>query len=71
MTTPAIGAIAALNAAGPGAATRSGYPDMDPELRVSLVRSPATGVTRESVPPVPEEISSLMREVSSEGELVE
>ncbi|MFD5663112.1 hypothetical protein, partial [Streptomyces hirsutus] len=61
----------ALNAAGPGAATRSGYPDMDPELRVSLVRSPATGVTRESVPPVPEEISSLMRDVSSEGELVE
>ncbi|MFE9971708.1 hypothetical protein ACFYRD_13375 [Streptomyces hirsutus] len=43
----------ALNIAGPGAVTRSGYPDMDPELRVSLVRSPATGVTRESVPPVP------------------
>ncbi|MFC5955145.1 hypothetical protein ACFP51_11795 [Streptomyces pratens] len=43
----------------------------DPELRVHLVRSPTTGVTRESVPPVPEEISALMREVSAEGKLVE
>ncbi|GAB2445866.1 hypothetical protein GCM10027162_47950 [Streptomyces incanus] len=39
--------------------------------RVDLVRSSTTGVTRESVPPVPDEISSLMREVSTEGKLVE
>lgn len=54
-----------------GCHNRSGHPAMDPELRVDLVRSPTRGVTRESVPPVPEEISSLMGEVSTGGKLVE
>jgi succinate dehydrogenase / fumarate reductase flavoprotein subunit len=44
---------------------------MDPALQVNLVWSPTTGVTRESVPAVPEEISALMEEVSTTGKLVE
>ncbi len=40
-------------------------------MQVNLVWSPSTGVTREEIPPVPAEIQDLMREVSSEGKLVE
>ncbi|MFW6721404.1 L-aspartate oxidase [Streptomyces sp. MAR4 CNY-716] len=54
-----------------GCHNRSDYPDSDPGLRVNLVWSPADGITRESVPDIPEEISSLMREVSTRGKLVE
>ncbi|MGV2984514.1 L-aspartate oxidase [Microbacterium sp. AGC85] len=54
-----------------GAHNRSDFPDEDPTLQVNLVWSPATGVTREEIPPVPAEIQDLMREVSSEGKLVE
>ncbi|MCP9999164.1 FAD-binding protein [Streptomyces werraensis] len=54
-----------------GCHNRSDYPDMNEELRVNLVWSPATGITRESVPPVPEEIASLMEEVSTDGKLQE
>ncbi|MEU4009004.1 FAD-binding protein [Streptomyces pseudogriseolus] len=54
-----------------GCHNRSDYPDMDEELRVNLVWSPATGVTRESIPPVPEEIASLMEEVPTDGKLQE
>lgn len=54
-----------------GCHNRSDYPDPDPALRVNLVWSPADGITRESVPDIPEEISSLMREVSTRGKLVE
>ncbi|MBE8475625.1 L-aspartate oxidase [Streptomyces justiciae] len=54
-----------------GCHNRSDYPDLDPELRVNLVWSPATGVTRESIAPVPEEIAQLMAEVSADGKLVE
>ncbi|MDQ1073256.1 succinate dehydrogenase/fumarate reductase flavoprotein subunit [Streptomyces canus] len=54
-----------------GCHNRSDYPDMDPALQVNLVWSPTTGVTRESLPAVPEEISSLMEEVSATGRLVE
>ncbi|WP_432174377.1 L-aspartate oxidase [Streptomyces sp. Tue6028] len=54
-----------------GCHNRSDYPDMDPAMQVNLVWSPATGVTREPVPAVPDEISALMEEVSTRGKLVE
>ncbi|MET9972996.1 succinate dehydrogenase, partial [Streptomyces sp. NPDC006356] len=54
-----------------GCHNRSDYPDPDPALRVNLVWSPTTGVTRESVPDVPDEISALMADISTEGKLVE
>ncbi|MGM7680065.1 L-aspartate oxidase [Microbacterium sp. A94] len=54
-----------------GCHNRSDFPDTDPELQVNLVWSPATGVTREEIPPVPAEIQALIRNVSSEGKLVE
>ncbi|MCF2131696.1 MULTISPECIES: FAD-dependent oxidoreductase [Streptomyces] len=54
-----------------GCHNRSDFPQTDPDLRVNLVWSPATGVTRESIPPVPDEIAALMRDVSTQGKLVE
>ncbi|MEU4098805.1 FAD-dependent oxidoreductase [Streptomyces sp. NPDC026673] len=54
-----------------GCHNRSDYPDMDPALRVNLVWSPATGVTRESIPAIPDEITHLMEDVSTDGKLVE
>mgnify|MGYP002737768020 CR=1 FL=1 len=54
-----------------GCHNRSDYPDMDPDMQVNLVWSPATGITREEIAPIPEEISELIREVSQEGKLVE
>ncbi|MFD6812674.1 L-aspartate oxidase [Enteractinococcus coprophilus] len=54
-----------------GCHNRSDYPDMDPAMQVNLVWSPETGVTREEIGPIPEEISELIREVSQEGKLVE
>ncbi|MEU1231389.1 FAD-binding protein [Streptomyces sp. NPDC005828] len=54
-----------------GCHNRSDFPETDPAFRVNLVWSPKTGVTRESIPPVPQEIASLMAEVSTEGKLVE
>jgi succinate dehydrogenase / fumarate reductase flavoprotein subunit len=35
------------------------------------VWSPTTGITRESIPAIPDEISSLMTEVSTDGKLAE
>jgi len=54
-----------------GCHNRSDYPDMDPALQVNLVWSPATGVTRESIPAIPAAITSLMEEVSTLGKLAE
>src|SRR6478735_5957037 len=54
-----------------GCHNRSDYPELDPDLQVNLVWSPATGVVRESIPPIPAEIAALMREVSTAGKLVE
>ncbi|MFC5105699.1 hypothetical protein [Kibdelosporangium philippinense] len=44
---------------------------MDPELQVNLVWSGPGWIEREAIPPVPPEIASLMREVSTVGKLVE
>ncbi|KPI09575.1 Succinate dehydrogenase (ubiquinone) [Actinobacteria bacterium OK006] len=54
-----------------GCHNRSDYPEPDPALRVNLVWSPTTGITRESIPAVPDEISALMEEVSADGKLAE
>ncbi|MFH8442980.1 L-aspartate oxidase [Streptomyces sp. NPDC018026] len=54
-----------------GCHNRSDYPETDPALRVNLVWSPATGVTHESIDPVPDEIAALMEEVSTDGKLAE
>ncbi|WP_413467955.1 FAD-binding protein [Glutamicibacter sp. JL.03c] len=53
-----------------GCHNRSDYPLIDPELRVNLVWSPQ-GIVREPLPQVPEEIASLITEVSQIGKLVE
>ncbi|GAA1430902.1 FAD-binding protein [Microlunatus lacustris] len=54
-----------------GCHNRSDHPDLDPELQVNLVWSPSTGVVREAIPPVPDDISEHFREVSTVGKLVE
>lgn len=55
-----------------GCHNRSDYPETDAALQVNLVWSPTAGVTREAIPPIPEEIAALMdREVSTAGKLLE
>jgi succinate dehydrogenase / fumarate reductase flavoprotein subunit len=54
-----------------GCHNRSDHPHLDPELQVNLVWSPATGVRREAVPPVPTDIALLMHDVSADGKLLE
>ena len=56
-----------------GCHNRSDYPELDPNLQVNLVWSPSTGVVRETIPEVSEEVAALMRsdEISQEGKLVE
>ncbi|MCP2266013.1 L-aspartate oxidase [Promicromonospora thailandica] len=56
-----------------GCHNRSDYPDVDPNLQVNLVWSPKTGVVREEIPAVPDEIAALIaaQEVSTAGKLVE
>lgn len=56
-----------------GCHNRSDYPELDPELTVNLVWSPATGVVRETIPAVDPEVAALMHsgEISVEGKLVE
>ncbi|MDQ0925648.1 succinate dehydrogenase / fumarate reductase flavoprotein subunit [Pseudarthrobacter sp. W1I19] len=54
-----------------GCHNRSDYPDLDPKLQVNLVWSPTTGVVREDIPPVPDEIAKLIQDVSTNGKLVE
>ncbi|MDH2414432.1 FAD-dependent oxidoreductase [Nocardioides sp. CER19] len=55
-----------------GCHNRSDHPELDPALQVNLVWSPTTGVVREGVPPVPAELTRLVREdVPIDGKLVE
>jgi succinate dehydrogenase / fumarate reductase, flavoprotein subunit len=56
-----------------GCHNRSDYPDLDPALQVNLVWSPSTGVVREDIPEIPQEIAALIQaeEVSTAGKLVE
>ncbi len=50
-----------------GCHNRSDHPHQDPAQQVNLVWSPTTGITRESIPAIPDEISALMTEVSTDG----
>jgi succinate dehydrogenase / fumarate reductase flavoprotein subunit len=54
-----------------GCHNRSDYPDLDPSLQVNLVWSPARGISREPVAPIPPEIAALMADVSTVGKLLE
>jgi succinate dehydrogenase / fumarate reductase flavoprotein subunit len=54
-----------------GCHNRSDYPKLDESLRVNLVWSGPGQVEREELPPISDEIASLMREVSAVGKLVE
>ncbi|MFJ1767684.1 L-aspartate oxidase [Amycolatopsis sp. NPDC088138] len=54
-----------------GCHNRADFPDLDPGLRVNLVWSGPGRIEREEIPPVPEDIAALMREVSTAGKLVE
>lgn len=54
-----------------GCHNRSDYPDLDESMRVNLVWAAPGRIDREQIPPAPDEISSLIREVSTAGKLVE
>jgi succinate dehydrogenase / fumarate reductase flavoprotein subunit len=54
-----------------GCHNRSDYPALDPSLQVNLVWSGPGRIEREAIPEIPPDISALMRDVSSEGKLVE
>jgi succinate dehydrogenase / fumarate reductase flavoprotein subunit len=54
-----------------GCHNRADYPQLDESLRVNLVWSGPGRIERAEIPPIPGEIASLMREVSTVGKLVE
>lgn len=54
-----------------GCHNRSDYPARDETLRVNFVWSGPGRIEREPIAPAPDEIASLMREVSTVGKLVE
>ncbi|MFJ8959154.1 L-aspartate oxidase [Lentzea sp. NPDC102401] len=54
-----------------GCHNRSDFPDIDPAQQVNLVWAGPGQVDREEIPAVPEEITSLMRDVDTAGKLVE
>src|SRR5690606_2295302 len=54
-----------------GCHNRSDYPELDASLQVNLVWSGPGRVEHEAIPPIPDEIAALMRDVSVEGKLVE
>jgi succinate dehydrogenase / fumarate reductase, flavoprotein subunit len=54
-----------------GCHNRSDFPEQDESLRVNLVWSGPGAVVREQIPPIPADVAGLMRDVSSDGKLVE
>jgi succinate dehydrogenase / fumarate reductase flavoprotein subunit len=54
-----------------GCHNRSDFPELDPSLQVNLVWSGPGRVEREAIPPIPDDIAALMRDVSTAGKLVE
>ncbi|MDT2007114.1 FAD-dependent oxidoreductase [Rhodococcus opacus] len=54
-----------------GCHNRSDYPEVDPGLRVNFVWSGPGRLEREEIPDVPDDIARLMRDVSTDGKLVE
>jgi succinate dehydrogenase / fumarate reductase flavoprotein subunit len=54
-----------------GCHNRSDYPTLDKTLQVNLVWSAPGTIEKEQIPPIPAELRPLMRDVSTEGKLVE
>jgi succinate dehydrogenase / fumarate reductase, flavoprotein subunit len=54
-----------------GCHNRSDHPALDPSLQVNLVWSGPGRLARETIPPAPDDIAALMREVSTAGKYVE
>ncbi|MDF2773655.1 MAG: FAD-dependent oxidoreductase [Geminicoccaceae bacterium] len=54
-----------------GCHNRSDYPALDPSLQVNLIWSGPGRIECEAIPPIPDEIAALVRDVSTEGKLVE
>jgi succinate dehydrogenase / fumarate reductase, flavoprotein subunit len=54
-----------------GCHNRSDYPELDASLQLNFVWSGPGRLEREAIPPVPDEIAALMRDVSTTGKLVE
>jgi succinate dehydrogenase / fumarate reductase flavoprotein subunit len=54
-----------------GCHNRADYPELDESLQVNLVWSGPGRIEREKIPPIPDEIAKLMRDVSTDGKLVE
>lgn len=54
-----------------GCHNRSDYPNLDPALTVNLVWSPSTGIVHEAIPEIPADIAEYLRDVSTDGKLVE
>jgi succinate dehydrogenase / fumarate reductase flavoprotein subunit len=54
-----------------GCHNRSDYPDLDSSLQVNLVWSAPNTIEKEQIPPIPTELRTLMRHVSTTGKLVE
>ncbi|GAA4706185.1 L-aspartate oxidase [Phytohabitans rumicis] len=76
LKTAALAARATLEAAlerreTRGCHNRADYPELDDALRVNLVWSGPGRIEREGLPPIPEDLAALMREVSTVGKLVE
>ena len=54
-----------------GCHNRGDYPKLDTALRVNLVWSGPGQIAHEGIAPIPDEIAELMRDVSTDGKLVE
>lgn len=54
-----------------GCHNRADYPELDESLQVNFVWSGPGRIKREKIPPIPDEIAKLMRDVSTDGKLVE
>ena len=54
-----------------GCHNRSDYPAIDESLQVNLVWSGPGRIEREAIPPIPDEIAVLMRDVPTAGKLLE
>jgi succinate dehydrogenase / fumarate reductase, flavoprotein subunit len=54
-----------------GCHNRSDYPDINDKFQVNLVWSGPGRIEREGIPPIPEEIAAVMRDVSTAGKLLE
>jgi succinate dehydrogenase / fumarate reductase flavoprotein subunit len=54
-----------------GCHNRSDFPELDESLQVNIVWSGPGSVQREEIPRIPDEFRALMRDVSTDGKLVE